>query len=71
MKNLFIRLRSNRKFGIAMLLASTLLFMAMSVLWRGGETESLLLRLLCPMLLLLAMAGQLLALAALLQKPRK
>lgn len=71
MKNLMTRLRGNRKLSITVLVASTLLFMAMSVLWRGGQVDNLLLRLLCPALLLLAMGGQLLSLLVLLQKPRK
>ncbi|QEL54958.1 hypothetical protein [Chromobacterium paludis] len=71
MKNLITRLRGNRKLSLTVLIASTLLFMAMSVLWRGGQVESVLLRLFCPVLLLLAMGGQLLSLLALLQKPRK
>ncbi|POZ61694.1 hypothetical protein [Chromobacterium alticapitis] len=71
MKNLITRMRSNRKFAIFVLVASTVLFSAASALWQAGEAGSLLLKLLCPLVLLLAMAGQLLALMTLLQKPRK
>ena len=71
MIKLFQRMRDNRKLATATLLLSTLIFMLASALWRGGAAEGALAALLCPWLLLLALAGQLASLWALLQKPRK
>ncbi|AXE31423.1 hypothetical protein DK842_16885 [Chromobacterium phragmitis] len=71
MIKLIQRLRDNRRLAVATLALSTLIFMLSSALWRAGTTESALAALLCPLLLLLALGGQLGALWALLQKPRK
>ncbi|OHX14706.1 hypothetical protein BI347_15240 [Chromobacterium sphagni] len=69
--NLIKRMQSNRKLALIVLILSTLMFMALSALWRGGSAGSVWLSIACPALLLLALAGQLSALLALLQKPRK
>ncbi|MBX9346821.1 hypothetical protein K5M36_06935 [Chromobacterium vaccinii] len=71
MIKLFQRMRDNRRLAVATLLLSTLIFMLASAFWRGGAAEGALAALLCPLLLLLALAGQLSSLLALLQKPRK
>ncbi|QIY77745.1 hypothetical protein [Chromobacterium violaceum] len=71
MIKLIYRMRDNRRLATAMLLLSTLVFMLASALWRGGAADGALAALLCPLLLLLALVGQLAALWALLQKPRK
>ena len=71
MMNLIKRMQRNRKLALAVLILSTLLFTALSAAWRGGEAGSVWLMIACPVLLLLALAGQLSALLALLQKPRK
>ncbi|OWY39470.1 hypothetical protein CEK28_08335 [Xenophilus sp. AP218F] len=70
--NFFRTLQRNRKLAGLVLALSTALFMLVSAVWQGGEPAGGAWRAaLCPLLLLVAMFGQLSALLALLQKPRE
>ncbi|UTH73078.1 hypothetical protein [Chromobacterium sp. IIBBL 290-4] len=71
MMKLIGRMQRSRKLTLAILVVSTALFMALSALWQGGAVGNVALKLLCPVLLVVALAGQLSALCILLQKPRK